>query len=101
MGILNTVQGVNIIFHSLLFIQAFRHPLCIYKLYGAFQVSTFNSKYDMACSSSEVKAKPKVQKKGAESSESKVPTNNGANVEIFASDVLEVIFPLFLSEVIQ
>ncbi|VAI49991.1 prolyl-tRNA synthetase associated domain-containing protein 1-like isoform X1 [Triticum dicoccoides] len=46
----------------------------------------------------EVKAKPKVQKKGAESSESKVPTNNGANVEIFASDVLEVIFPLFLSE---
>ncbi|XBH80520.1 hypothetical protein VPH35_106249 [Triticum aestivum] len=45
-----------------------------------------------------VKAKPKVQKKGAESSESKVPTNNGANVEIFASDVLEVIFPLFLSE---
>ncbi|VAI61450.1 prolyl-tRNA synthetase associated domain-containing protein 1-like isoform X1 [Triticum dicoccoides] len=46
----------------------------------------------------EVKAKPKVQNKGAESSESKVPTNNGANVEIFASDVLEVIFPLFLSE---
>ncbi|VAI61451.1 prolyl-tRNA synthetase associated domain-containing protein 1-like isoform X2 [Triticum dicoccoides] len=45
-----------------------------------------------------VKAKPKVQNKGAESSESKVPTNNGANVEIFASDVLEVIFPLFLSE---
>ncbi|KAM3244124.1 hypothetical protein ACQJBY_055815 [Aegilops geniculata] len=45
-----------------------------------------------------VKAKPKVQNKGAESSESKVPTNNGANVEIFASDVLEAIFPLFLSE---
>uniref|UniRef100_A0A453PPT4 YbaK/aminoacyl-tRNA synthetase-associated domain-containing protein n=1 Tax=Aegilops tauschii subsp. strangulata TaxID=200361 RepID=A0A453PPT4_AEGTS len=46
----------------------------------------------------EVKAKPKVQNKGAESSESKVLTNNGPNVEIFASDVLEVIFPLFLSE---
>ncbi|KAF7091330.1 hypothetical protein CFC21_093925 [Triticum aestivum] len=45
-----------------------------------------------------VKAKPKVQNKGAESSESKVLTNNGPNVEIFASDVLEVIFPLFLSE---
>lgn len=55
----------------------------------------------MVCSSSEVKAKPKVQNKGAESSESKVPTNNGANVEKFATDVLDVIFPLFLSEVIQ
>jgi hypothetical protein len=46
-----------------------------------------------------VKAKPKVQNKVASSSEGKVPTN-GANVEKFVTDVLEIISPLFISEVI-
>lgn len=46
----------------------------------------------------EVKAKPKVQNKGAEKSQSKIPTN-GTNVEKFVNDVFDIISPLFLSEV--
>jgi hypothetical protein len=46
-----------------------------------------------------VKAKAKVQKKVASSSESKVPTN-GADVDKFVSDLLQIISPLFISEVI-
>ncbi|KAK1620142.1 hypothetical protein QYE76_025659 [Lolium multiflorum] len=46
----------------------------------------------------DVKAKPKVQNKVTSSSEGKVPTN-GANVEKFVTDVLEMISPLFISEV--
>uniref|UniRef100_A0A0D9YYM9 AP2/ERF domain-containing protein n=1 Tax=Oryza glumipatula TaxID=40148 RepID=A0A0D9YYM9_9ORYZ len=46
----------------------------------------------------EVKAKPKVQNKGAEKTQSKIPTN-GANVEKFVNDVFDIMSPLFLSEV--
>lgn len=46
----------------------------------------------------EVKAKPKVQNKGAEKSQSKIPTN-GTNVEKFVNDVFDIISPLFLLEV--
>lgn len=49
---------------------------------------------------SEVKAKPKVQNKGAEKTQSKIPTN-GANVEKFVNDVFDIMSPLFLSEVIR
>ncbi|BAF10147.1 Os02g0767700 [Oryza sativa Japonica Group] len=45
-----------------------------------------------------VKAKPKVQNKGAEKTQSKIPTN-GANVEKFVNDVFDIMSPLFLSEV--
>uniref|UniRef100_A0A0E0K5N5 YbaK/aminoacyl-tRNA synthetase-associated domain-containing protein n=1 Tax=Oryza punctata TaxID=4537 RepID=A0A0E0K5N5_ORYPU len=45
----------------------------------------------------EVKAKPKVQNKGAEKRQSKIPTN-GANVEKFVNDVFDIMSP-FLSEV--
>ncbi|KQK01734.1 prolyl-tRNA synthetase associated domain-containing protein 1 [Brachypodium distachyon] len=46
----------------------------------------------------EVKAKPKVQNKGAEKPESKVSAN-GTNVDKFVNDVFDIISPLFLSEV--
>ncbi|KAF0931290.1 hypothetical protein E2562_002637 [Oryza meyeriana var. granulata] len=46
----------------------------------------------------EVKAKPKVQNKGAEKTQSKAPTN-GTNVEEFVNDVFDIMSPLFLSEV--
>jgi len=47
----------------------------------------------------EVKAKPKVQSKGPETSQSKVdkPTNC-TNVDAFVNDVFDIISPLFLSE---
>ncbi|OEL24048.1 Prolyl-tRNA synthetase associated domain-containing protein 1, partial [Dichanthelium oligosanthes] len=50
----------------------------------------------------EVKAKPKVQSKGAETSQSKVdrPTN-GTSVEKFVNDVFDIISPLFLSEALK
>ncbi|KAG8059322.1 hypothetical protein GUJ93_ZPchr0002g24569 [Zizania palustris] len=46
----------------------------------------------------EVKAKLKVQNKGAEKNQSKTPTK-GTNVEKFVNDVFDIISPLFLSEV--
>ncbi|KAG8072539.1 hypothetical protein GUJ93_ZPchr0006g42181 [Zizania palustris] len=49
---------------------------------------------------SEVKAKPKVQNKGTEKTQSKIPTaTNGTNVEKFLNDVFDIMSPLFLSEV--
>jgi len=50
----------------------------------------------------EVKAKPKVQSKGPETSQSKVdkPTNC-TNVDAFVNDVFDIISPLFLSEALK
>jgi hypothetical protein len=49
----------------------------------------------------EVKAKPKVQSKGAETSSKVDKPTTDTSVDKFVNDVFEIISPLFLSEVIQ